>query len=58
MRIVGQFGDRQESHPPHANLHQPLVEDFIQALRKMREPAVSGEAGRDVQRVLETIYRE
>ncbi|MEZ5363249.1 MAG: Gfo/Idh/MocA family oxidoreductase [Bryobacterales bacterium] len=58
LRIVGQFGDRQESHPPHANLHQPLVEDFIQALRKMREPAVSGEAGRDVQRVLETIYRE
>ncbi|MCB1021451.1 MAG: Gfo/Idh/MocA family oxidoreductase [Bryobacterales bacterium] len=58
LRIVGQFGDRQESHPPHANLHQPLVEDFIQALRKMREPAVSGEAGREVQRVLETIYRE
>jgi predicted dehydrogenase len=57
LRIVGPFGDRLESHPPHANLHQPLVEDFIAALRKMREPGVSGETGREVQRLLDQIYR-
>jgi predicted dehydrogenase len=58
LRIVGPFGDRLEQHPPHANLHQPLVEDFILALRKMREPAVSGETGREVQRLLDEIYRQ
>ncbi len=58
LRVVGDFGDRLEHHPPHANLHQPLVEDFVDCLRKMREPGVSGAAGRDVQRVLDQIYRE
>jgi predicted dehydrogenase len=58
LRIVGPFGDRLENHPPHANLHQPLVEDFIQALRKLREPGVTGETGREVQRLLDQIYRE
>jgi predicted dehydrogenase len=57
LRIVGAFGDRLESLPPHANLHQPLVEDFVLGLRKMREPGVSGETGREVQRLLEAIYR-
>jgi len=58
LRIVGPFGDRLENHPPHANLHQPLVEDYILALRKMREPAVTGATGREVQRLLDEIYRE
>ena len=58
LRIVGPFGDRLENHPPHANLHQPLVEDFIEALRKMREPGVTGVAGREVQRLLDRIYEE
>ena len=58
LRIVGSFGDRHETHAPHANLHQPLVEDFILGLRKMREPGVSGETGREVQRLLDEIYRE
>jgi predicted dehydrogenase len=57
LRIVGAFGDRLESLPPHANLHQPLVEDFALALRKMREPGVSAETGREVQRLLDVIYR-
>lgn len=58
LRIVGPFGDRLENHPPHPNLHQPLVEDFILALRKMHEPGVTGAAGREVQRLLDRIYRE
>jgi predicted dehydrogenase len=57
LRIVGAFGDRLESLPPHANLHQPLIEDFVLALRKMREPGVNGETGREVQRLLDMIYR-
>jgi predicted dehydrogenase len=58
LRVVGAFGDRIETHPPHANLHQPLIEDFTMALRKMREPGVTGQTGREVQRLLDRIYRE
>ncbi len=49
-------GERSESLPPHANFHQPLVEDFLAAVRESREPEVSGSDGRDTQRVLAQIY--
>jgi predicted dehydrogenase len=55
--VVGKAdGPREERHPPHANLHQPLVEDFVAAVREGRDPAVTGEAGREVSRVLAKIY--
>ena len=40
----------------HANLHQPLVEDFVAAVREGREPAVTGEIGLEVARVMARIY--
>ena len=57
LRVTTARGVREERHPPHANLHQPLVEDFVAAVRAGREPAVTGEAGLQVQRVLDAIYR-
>ena len=56
LRIVNSNRVREERHPPHANLHQPLVEDFVAALREGREPAVTGEIGLEVSRVLAAIY--
>jgi predicted dehydrogenase len=56
LRIVTADGVREERHPPHANLHQPLVEDFVAAVRDAREPAVTGEIGLEVNRVLAAIY--
>jgi predicted dehydrogenase len=58
LRIVTAAGVREEHHPPHANLHQPLVEDFVAALREGREPAVTGEIGLEVARVVARIYGE
>lgn len=55
IRTAG--GERTESHPPHANLHQPLVEDFARAVAEGRPPRVDGAAGRAVSEVLELIYR-
>lgn len=49
-------GERMESHPPAANLHQPLVEDFVDAVLTNREPAVTGEIGRMVAEAEEKIY--
>ena len=48
--------ERVESHPPHANLHQPLIEDFVDAVIEDRDPAVGAEIGREVQRIEELIY--
>jgi len=56
LRIVTPRGTREEAHPPHANLHQPIVDDFVAAVRDEREPAVTGAAGLAVNRVLEAIY--
>lgn len=56
MIILTPAGERRESHTPHPNLHQPLVEDFLDALRTHRDPAVSGEIGREVARVETAIY--
>jgi len=56
LRVVASGGVREEKHPPHPNLHQPLVEDFVAAVREGREPAVSGEVGLEVTRVLARLY--
>ncbi len=50
-------GERHESHPPPANLHQPLIEDFVEAVIGNREPRVAGATGREVARLEAEIYR-
>ncbi len=39
-----------------ANVHLPLVEDFIQAVSEQRQPGVDGAAGLEVTRLLDLIY--
>jgi predicted dehydrogenase len=56
LRIVTAAGAREESLPPPANLHQPLVDDFADAVLAGREPQVTGEHGLAVNRVLQAIY--
>jgi predicted dehydrogenase len=57
-KMIVKTGDdeRAEFHPPHANVHQPHVEDFINAIINKTEPAVTGEMGREVTRILDLIY--
>ncbi len=56
LRVLTSHGSRLENHPPDPNLHQPLVDDFVAAIRERRDPAVPGETGLEVQRVLAAIY--
>lgn len=56
LRVRTKDGERVESHPPHANLHQPLVEDFARAVLEGRPPRVDGRTGQKVSEVLEMIY--
>ena len=58
IRVVGKLGERYEAHPPAANLHAPLIEDFVKAVLTNREPAVSGATGRAVAIIEEKIYRQ
>ena len=56
MAITTVEGERTESHPPTANFHEPLIEDFARAVLDDREPRVDGTAGREVSRLIEEIY--
>lgn len=56
LNITTQDGERNELHPPHPNLHQPLIDDFARAVLKDREPQVNGASGREVARIEAEIY--
>jgi len=38
--------EKVQLHPPAANMHQPLIADFVEAVLTGREPQVNGETGR------------
>lgn len=57
LHVKTRDGERHESHPPHHNLHQPLVEDFTRAVLDRREPLVDGAVGREVSRLVEETYQ-
>lgn len=56
LRIKTAAGERTEHHPPHANIHLPLIEDFTRAVIENRDPVVGGAIGREVARIEEIIY--
>ena len=45
-----------ERHPPHPNLHAPLIADFSDAVLSNRAAVVTGEHGREVNRVMAQAY--
>jgi predicted dehydrogenase len=56
IKVITGDGERVEVHPPHANFHQPLIDDFANAVLGQREPAVGSGIGREVARIVELIY--
>ena len=58
LRILTPAHTREERHPPHPNLHQPLIEDFVDAVLRGRAPAVTGEIGLEVNRVIAAAYAQ
>jgi predicted dehydrogenase len=49
-------GEHLELHPPHANLHLPLIDDFTRAVVEGRPPRVDGHTGQKVSEILELFY--
>jgi predicted dehydrogenase len=56
MVITREGQEHRETHPPAPNLHQPLIEDFVEAVRSGREPSVNGGTGRAVAEIEARIY--
>jgi len=48
MRVVTLDGERIETHPNAANIHQPLIDNFATAVLENRDPIVTGEIARAV----------
>jgi predicted dehydrogenase len=57
MTVVVGDGTREEFHPTASNTHQPLINNFAEAVLNGRKPEVGGEIGRLVNSVIEQIYR-
>lgn len=56
IQVVTEGEIRMEKHPNHANFHQPLVDDFVSAVLENKTPAVPGETGLEINRILDSIY--
>jgi predicted dehydrogenase len=50
--------ERLEAHPPAANVHVPLVEEFVDAVRSGRDPVVDGTVGRAIAVIQDEIYAD
>ena len=58
MQVTSDAGERVEAHSPDANLHAPLIRDFVEAVMNEGEPAVTGEIGLAVAKIEEEIYEK
>jgi predicted dehydrogenase len=58
LRVVSGGNIREECHPPAANLHQPLIEDFVRAIAEDRRPVVDGRIGLAVAEIEEEISEQ
>lgn len=56
--VITASGQREESHPPAANFHQPLIEDFARAIMEGRAPIVNGAIGLEVAKIGEEIDQQ
>ena len=56
LKIKTGNGERIENHPPHQNVHQPLIAEFTEAVLNDRDPLLNGEIGKIVAQIVENIY--
>ena len=56
FKIKTENGERVENYPTHQNTHQPLIEDFAEAVLANRESRADGEIGKAIAVLEERIY--
>lgn len=57
MIIKNGKDERIEYHPPASNIHQPLIEDFVQAVLSVIEPQITGDIGKKIAILEDAIYK-
>lgn len=50
--------EKIEQYPPHENFHLPLIQDFTEAVLSGNQPTITGETGREINKIIEEIYDE
>lgn len=55
--IKTENGERTEIHPNHANVHQPLIADFTEAVLNSKEPQITGDTGKLIAKLEDEIYK-
>jgi len=58
LKIVCGGRQRIETHPPAANFADPMIADFVDAIRRDHRPRVDGHEGRMTSRVIDDAYRD
>jgi predicted dehydrogenase len=58
LRLVRGGRETVEQHPVPANVHLPLIQQFVDSVLDGTAPIVDGAAGRAVNRVLAAVYRQ
>jgi predicted dehydrogenase len=56
LRLRANGSESVEQHPPPVNLHQPLVDQFVRAVRGPETVVVDGHVGREVNRLLAGVF--
>ncbi|TWU02419.1 Gfo/Idh/MocA family protein [Stieleria varia] len=56
LQVITAAGSQIEQHPPHYNLHAPLIADFTTAIQEGREPKISGVEGMTTTQIIDTAY--
>lgn len=56
VKILSGGETKSESHPPSPNFHSPLIQEFADSVLNDREPQITGETGRDVAAIEDSIY--
>jgi len=56
MKVITNYAEWTENHPPNPNFHEPLIEDFMKAVIENRQPRVYGRIGKEVNRILSEAY--
>ena len=57
MNIRTAESEREEQHPPHRNVHLPLISDFADAIANGTDVRVDGSTGLEVAGLIRKIYR-
>ncbi|MDG2380138.1 MAG: Gfo/Idh/MocA family oxidoreductase [Pirellulaceae bacterium] len=58
VRITTRDGTRVESHAPAKNLHSPLIDDFVEAIRDHRRPVCCGIEGMQTNQIMAQAYKD